>query len=225
MKQIVILFFFFFLITSRSAGQTIEIGNQQWSNTNLATDHFANGSPIPQASTANEWKTAGEKKQPAWCYYGFDANNGYKYGKLYNFYAVADPRGLCPTGWHVPTAEEWYPLSNEIERPSFNLKSKSGWSDGNNGKDTFGFSALPAGQCTSVNTVQFILIGVAGYWWSSSDDRAGTCCIVKDTYRNHSEVYDKAGKTCCAKVFQIGIAEINGEPKDSGCSVRCIKNQ
>jgi uncharacterized protein (TIGR02145 family) len=47
----------------------------------------------------------------AWCYYENDAKNGVKYGKLYNWYAVNDARGLAPAGWHVPTDYEWEVLS------------------------------------------------------------------------------------------------------------------
>jgi hypothetical protein len=96
----------------------ITIGKQVWMVENLNVEKFRNGAPIPQANTADEWIKAGNDKQPAWCYYNNDPTNSKKYGKLYNWYAVNDSRGLAPTGWHIPSDSEWaeiekYLLSNE----------------------------------------------------------------------------------------------------------------
>ena len=74
---------------------------------NLNVDKFRNSDPIPQAKTIAEWEAAGINKQPAWCYYDNDASNGEKYGKLYNWFAVNDTRGLAPIGYHIPTNKEW----------------------------------------------------------------------------------------------------------------------
>ena len=79
----------------------LTIGSQVWMNKNLDADKFRNGDPIPQAKTLEEWEEFSNKKQPAWSYYENDSVNGEKYGKLYNWYAVNDPRGLAPKGWHV----------------------------------------------------------------------------------------------------------------------------
>ena len=82
-------------------------GPQVWMRKNLDVSTFRNGDPIPYAKTAEEWKAAGDNKQPAWCYYDNDTVNFKKYGGLYNWYAVNDPRGLAPEGYHIPTDEEW----------------------------------------------------------------------------------------------------------------------
>jgi uncharacterized protein (TIGR02145 family) len=128
------LFFFLgvlsFMSTTRS--QTVTIGTQVWMTKNLDVDHFRNGDPIPQAKTDEEWKRAGENKQPAWCYYDNDPANGVKYGKLYNWYAVNDQRGLAPGGYHVPSDEEWTVLTDYLGGSDIagkKMKSKSGWSD------------------------------------------------------------------------------------------------
>jgi uncharacterized protein (TIGR02145 family) len=128
------LFFFLgvlsFMSTTRS--QTVTIGTQVWMTKNLDVDHFRNGDAIPQAKTDEEWKRAGENKQPAWCYYNNDPANGVKYGKLYNWYAVNDQRGLAPAGYHVPSDEEWTILSDYLGGSDIagkKMKSKSGWSD------------------------------------------------------------------------------------------------
>jgi hypothetical protein len=86
--------------------KSVTIGTQVWMKENLNVSTFRNGEPIPEAKTAEEWKAAGAAKQPAWCYYDNDPKNGAKYGKLYNWYAVNDPRGLVPVGWHVPDIDE-----------------------------------------------------------------------------------------------------------------------
>ena len=94
--------------------KSVTIGTQVWMKENLNVSTFRNGDPIPEAKTAEEWKAAGAAKQPAWCYYDNDPKNGAKYGKLYNWYAVNDPRGLAPVGWHVPTKEELSDLINYL---------------------------------------------------------------------------------------------------------------
>jgi hypothetical protein len=109
----------------------VAIGTQVWTTKNLDVATFRNGDPIPQAKTYEEWKAAGDNKQPAWCYYENKAANGTKYGKLYNWYAVNDARGLAPAGWHVPTDEEWTVLSTYLggeEVAGKKMKSASGWS-------------------------------------------------------------------------------------------------
>ena len=99
-------------ITGISNAQTVTIGTQVWMTKNLDVSTFRNGDPIPEAKSNEEWKKAGENKQPAWCYYNNDPANGAKYGKLYNWYAVNDPRGLAPLGYHVPTKAEFMTLYN-----------------------------------------------------------------------------------------------------------------
>jgi uncharacterized protein (TIGR02145 family) len=80
----------------------VQIGTQIWMTKNLDVSKFRNGDPIPEAKTDEEWVKAGENKQPAWCYYENNPANGAKYGKLYNWYAVSDARGLAPVGYHIP---------------------------------------------------------------------------------------------------------------------------
>jgi len=84
----------------------VEIGQQTWMATNLNTDKFTNGDLIPEAKSEKAWIEACTKKQPAWCYFENKSKNGKIYGKLYNWYAVNDPRGLAPKGWRIPTAED-----------------------------------------------------------------------------------------------------------------------
>lgn len=115
-------------LCSISYAQTITIGTQVWMTKNLDVATFRNGDSIPQAKTNEEWVNAGINKQPAWCYYDNDPANGAKYGKLYNWYAVNDPRGLAPVGYHIPSDAEWTKLGDFLGSDAgTKMKSKSGW--------------------------------------------------------------------------------------------------
>lgn len=115
-------------VTQTGSFKSVKIGTQIWMTENLNVSTFRNGEPIPEAKTDEEWKAAGTQGKPAWCYYDNDSKNGAKYGKLYNWYAVNDPRGLAPEGWHVPNDEEWETLENYLgDDASKKMKSTSGW--------------------------------------------------------------------------------------------------
>jgi uncharacterized protein (TIGR02145 family) len=126
--KILINIFVVFFLTSYLNAQTVTIGTQVWMTKNLNVDKFRNGDSIPQAKTDEEWKKAGENGQPAWCYYDNNPANGAKYGKLYNFYAVNDSRGLAPKGYHIPTDAEWTTLIDYLGSDAGKkMKSKSAW--------------------------------------------------------------------------------------------------
>ena len=126
-----VLNFFFYAQTSQTGTtKSVKIGTQTWTTENLNVSTFRNGYPIMEAKTNEEWNQANENKQPAWCYYENDPKNGAKYGKLYNWYAVNDPRGLAPAGWHVPSDAEWTILSDFLGggmTAGKKMKSLSGW--------------------------------------------------------------------------------------------------
>jgi uncharacterized protein (TIGR02145 family) len=152
---------------------TITICDQTWMAKNLDVDHYRNGDPIPQVTDATEWKnlTTG-----AWCYYENSLANGAVYGKLYNWYAVNDARGLAPAGWHIPTDAEWTTLEtclNEIA-PTGNVGGKmketgtTHWDFPNaDATNSSGFTGLPGGHRSYAG--QFTIIGDSGVWWSSTE--------------------------------------------------------
>ena len=147
----------------------VTIGTQIWMTENLGVDYFRNGDIITQVKSTKEWKKAAKNHQPAWCYYKYNLENGATYGKLYNWYAVNDSRGLAPEGWHIPTDNEWKLLSNYLGGEDFagkKMKSTSGWKD-NNGNNSSGFNGLPGGFCS--NAGYFDLQGALGCWWSASE--------------------------------------------------------
>jgi len=152
---------------------TVTIGTQLWLAENLNVTRFRNGDTIPEAGTSAEWEKAGTQRKPAWCYYDNDPKNGKKYGKLYNWWAVNDPRGLAPEGWHIPKIEEWTKLCNFLGKKykyDFNkvMKATSGWNDDGNGTNKSGFAGLPGGYRNFFGGTSNG-IGYYGYWWSSSD--------------------------------------------------------
>ena len=107
---------------------SVKIGSHSWMVVNLNVSTFRNGDSIPQAKTNEEWELAGMYGKPAWCYYDNDPKNEAKYGKLYNWYAVSDPRGLAPEGWHISSDFEWVTLYNLLgSDPGLSMKSINGW--------------------------------------------------------------------------------------------------
>ena len=131
--------------------KTVTIGTQEWMTKNLDVSTFRNGDPIPEAKTDGEWKRAVELKQPAWCYYDNE-----KYGKLYNWYAVNDARGLAPLGYHVPSDAEWTILTDYLGgeyAAGTKMKSTSGW-DGYGCKRCDGGSAEFKKTCTACKGTQ-----------------------------------------------------------------------
>ncbi len=124
---------------------TIAIGAQVWMAENLRATRYANGDPIALVEDNDAW---GDQLTGAWCYFQNDPAQNYMDGKLYNFYAVADPRNVCPSDWHVPTADEWDELATSLGLPSTAAaKMKSvGYRPQSTGvTNSSGFSAVPAG--------------------------------------------------------------------------------
>lgn len=155
---------------SKDDVKTIKIGKQEWMQTNLDVSRFRNGDSIPEAKTNDEWVNAYANETPAWSYYTLDPDNEKTYGKLYNWYAVNDPRGLAPAGWHIPTDAEWVQLTAYLGGSGVagtKLKSTSGWFREGNGTNESGFGALPGGARNFDG--HFFYIGEAGYWWSSTE--------------------------------------------------------
>jgi uncharacterized protein (TIGR02145 family) len=170
----------------------VRIGDQLWMSKNLDVERFRNGDIIPQVKSHVEWLQAGNKAQPAWCFYENKTSNGAKYGKLYNGYAVMDPRGLAPNGWHIATEQEWKTLRDYCGGSSEagkRLKSTSGWKKPGNGTDSFGFAALPAGIHSEsyttlgngrgyAETNEYHFLGEQAFWWTTTrSDNGALVCI------------------------------------------------
>lgn len=200
----------------------IKIGNQIWSTKNLEVTRFRNGDVIIEAKTQEEWINAGNAGQPAWCYYENKSVNGLTYGKLYNWFAVNDPRGLAPIGWHIPSDKEWTQLTIVLggEREAGKkLKSKSKWNKDGNGTDEVGFNALPGGSRTSYGEFQETLGGI-GAWWASTEWFMVSSQTTSDRPKNTAWIRLIG---CCHPDQPNGIIRGNSNKK-YGYSVRCIKD-
>lgn len=151
--------------------ETIKTGNQEWMKVNLDLDCYSNGDPIPQVTNPEEWA---KLKSGAWCYYDNDINNKHM-GKLYNMFAVIDPRGLAPIGWHVPSDAEWTTLENNlggstVAGSSMKEIGNTNWlSDNTDATNSSGFTAIPCGYRDQDGTFKFI--GKYAFWWSSTENK------------------------------------------------------
>jgi uncharacterized protein (TIGR02145 family) len=149
---------------------TVQIGTQTWMAENLRVSKYRNGTDIPNVTGNTYWvnNTAG-----AWSYYNNDATNNLIYGKLYNWYAVANTNNLCPTGWHLPSDAEWTTLTTFLGGESVSggkMKSTGTqyWQSPNTAAtNSSGFSGLPGGYRNYNGT--FSTIGNYGLWWSSEE--------------------------------------------------------
>ena len=157
-------------VEAKSSVREVKIGKQIWMTENLNVDRFRNGDLIPEARTNEEWVKAGKVGKPAWCYYNNDPENGKKYGKLYNWYAVNDPRGLAPKDYHIPSDAEWALLTGYLGGENVaggKMKTTSGWSESGNGNNSSGFSGLPGGLRHLDGMFDYIC--EYGIWWSSTE--------------------------------------------------------
>lgn len=143
------------LIEHRMKELEVEIGSQIWHKEDLKVTKFRNGDDIPVIQDIKEWSKI--EKTAAMC---INPKTG---AYLYNWYAVIDPRGLAPEGWHIPSDEEWTKLIDYLGGEKIagkKMKSQS-W----DGSNKSGFSALPTG--TRENTGRYDY-NYSCCWWSSS---------------------------------------------------------
>ncbi len=197
------------IVTNPGAGVTFDgytytsilLGNgQEWMAENLRTTSYANGDPIPNV-TDEEWVslTAG-----AWCHYDNDNQFETPYGKLYNWYTVADSRNVCPTGWHVPTNAEYTLLTDFLggEAVAGGKMKSTGleyWVENTDATNESGFSGLPGGRRP------FSYIHFFGSWWSSTASEEAIALMRYLTYNT-------------------GDIPTSGAYKGDGLSVRCLRD-
>jgi uncharacterized protein (TIGR02145 family) len=210
---------------------TTLIGNQIWMVKNLDVSTFRNGDTIFEAKSDEDWQKASKLHIPAWCYYDNNIENGKKYGRLYNWYAVMDERGLAPLGFHIPINLEYDMFLSNLglsrhgnQENKHNvasiLKSTSKlWSpigDRSNGTSTnsSGFSALPSGL--RYNEGGFNDINEQGHWWTSENIWHSSYNQVNSNKRNPSEL------SINYWVSGIGAGSFDA---GTGLSVRCIKGE
>ena len=198
--------------------QTVLIGAQVWMAENLKTTRYRNGDPITNATGYN-WVNA---TYGAWCYYANDPSNNATYGKLYNWYAAANPN-ICPQGWHIPIEAEWQQLELTLGMPfkelelvgvrgttanvGGSMKATSLWDATIYGPITnvSGFTGLPAAGRHSSSGSFPQLLGTYGTWWSASEVDWYTAWARQLYYNSR------------------GSNRFDAEKK-GGYSVRCVKD-
>jgi len=202
---------------------TVNIGTQVWMRQNIKTTKYRNGDPIPTNLSNSSWQNT---TTGAYAVYNNSAANDSIYGKLYNWYAVADSRGLCPTGWHVPGDIEWQTLETSLGAPVAVLSDIGGrggaqnvggqmksigifgygglWNSPNNGAtNSSGFTGLPGGYRNDFGA--FLFLNDDGYWWSSSNG-SSVLAWYRSLYSPNTYVWRDLGRKSC------------------GLSVRCVKD-
>ena len=190
----------------------ITIGTQVWKRCNLSVTKYRNGDTIPQVTNPTAWAnlTTG-----AWCYYNNDPTTEPAYGRLYNWYAVNDPRGLAPTGYHIPTSAEWTtltdyvggaPTAGSILKMNANIGGTGdcvGWESPSTSTNERGFTALPAGLRIEDGT--FAGVYQTCRLWTSSN-------------------FDSAVAYYRSMAYTTNAVFIGTEPKERGMSVRLVKD-
>ena len=228
--------------------ETVIIGNQEWMKENLNVIKFSNGDTIFHAKTKDQWSFAYENEIPAYCNYDNNPIFSKKYGKLYNWYAVNDKRGLAPKGWSIPNYYKIKQLMDNVslicgdEKKKYGLgsnyrfsytykdlgdrlKSVYGWksidysTENPNGKDIVYFNALPGGFRDYYGT--FLKINETGVWWVNTTTQHTFGPTAYFNYIDRDE-----GKTiyCMSLYGWTKSFYLNSTCKGNGMSVRCINN-
>ncbi|HBE42419.1 MAG TPA: hypothetical protein DDW27_14690 [Bacteroidales bacterium] len=184
---------------------TVVLGNQTWMTENLRTTKYNDNTAIPLVRAGDIWNRLAS---PAYCWYDNDSlDNKPDYGALYNWYTVASGK-LCPSGWHVPTDNEWIILSDLLGGENIagdKLKEEGGnhWVNYSTASNNVsGFTALPGGGRINGS---FVYMGLAGAWWTSTS-------------------YDD--NNAWARELDNDVVELLAGvlSKSYGFSVRCIRN-
>ena len=194
----------------------VEIGGQCWFADNLATDQYRNGDPIPTGLNNASWSTT---INGAYSIFNNDPANDVTYGKLYNWYTAVDTRGLCPTGWHVPTDCDWMFLEGSLGMSIMDqqfigwrgsneggyLKSSSYWDLPNTGTTSnSGFAALPGGS-RSWNGIGYTGKGTNAFFWSQSESSSN------DSFQRWV-------------AFNLSTINYSAPDKHYGFSIRCVRD-
>jgi len=181
---------------------TVTIGSQVWMKENLRVTHYSNGDLIWNVTQSSKWIIL---KTSAYCNYANNPNIYFSYGRLYNWYAVHDPRNIAPNGWHVATDDEWTTLSNYLggnDTAGGQLKEAGDayWPSPNTGAtNSSGFTALPTGYRT--NDGSYTAWGYVTFWWTSTP----TNDSLSGWYRNVGYNYDSIGHGTIEKYYGFSI--------------------
>lgn len=206
--------------------KTVIIGEQEWMAQNLRTTRYANGNEIPNVTEQGEWDnlTTG-----AWSYYENDESHNNLHGKLYNWYAVDDPRNVCPDGWHVPSDEDWIEMEMFLGMPEDEvhifdlvrgkdqnvggkLKATTFWDEPNEGAtNETGFSAFPSG--VREKNQGFRAFGIGSSYW-----------LPEQIENPLIEEFEITGLFRVFSTYTNWIGREASLPKVTGMSIRCVRD-
>ena len=185
---------------------TVTIGTQTWMAENLKTTKYNDGALITHVTNNTTWKTS---TTGAYCWYFNDEGiNKPIYGALYNWYAVNTGK-LCPTGWHVPTDDEWTTLTTylggvAVAGGKLKEAGENHWFSPNTAAtNSSGFTALPGGYRFYYDG-NFYMVYATGNWWSSTEALTSTAYYRSMRYDDSS-------------------ASSGHDSKTFGYSVRCVR--
>jgi len=190
--------------------KTVTIGTQTWMAENLKTKHYNNGDAIATTTSSSFDISTETNPKYQWAYDG-DESLASTLGRLYTWFAITDNRGVCPTGYHIPTEADWKILSDYLggdSKAGGKMKEASGsyWHSPNTGADnSSGFKGLPGG--TRWNDGNFDYIWDTGFFWSSSEDPTHTLFAWYHSLDSET-----------AELIN------NANDKGTGSSVRCLKD-
>jgi uncharacterized protein (TIGR02145 family) len=182
MKFSIFSFLFVITLTNCFAQNYVKIGKTYWADHNLNTSSFSNGDPIAQAKNSEEWENFFDQKIPAYCSVYYNPKNDSIYGKVYNWWAVVDLRGLAPEGFMVPSLQDWMGLKAHLNydtickcyppilRSADKLKSTTQWKGELKGDNLFNMNILPAGYVR--NDGRFEGRGLQVSYWTCSPENA-----------------------------------------------------
>jgi uncharacterized protein (TIGR02145 family) len=193
---------------------------QEWTTYNLRVSHFLNGDVIPQAMSSEEWAQATNSHQPAWCYFENDSSNIYEKGKLYNYYALSDPRGIIPKGYRIPSTKDYEKLAvfcGGVNVAANSLKCPYSWGEESEDPE-FGanayFGLIPLG----FRDQRGFLAGddIAAFWTSNktiSADQAAFVSFSKGKKEMSLGVESKMGTGLAVKIIKEEFRDDQG-PED-----------
>lgn len=191
----------------------VVIGTQTWMKKNLDVSTYRNGEQIAQVASnisTPSWASYGTNAASAWAYNNYDPTNNEAFGKLYNWYAVNDTRGICPVGWHVPSDAEWLVLAN--------YSGTDTSSGGKKLKETGTTHWATSSATLATNTTGFSAVG--GGYMGGSGNSSGSL-----TYYSYFWSSTFSGSTASYFHLEDNRASINlalNGNKTGGFSVRCI---
>ena len=190
---------------------TVTIGSQTWTSTNLNVTTYRNGDAIPEVQDGAAWANL---NSGAWCHLNNDPANDAIYGKMYNHYAIEDPRGLAPVGYHVPTFAEYVTMFEALPVPSacgsspfYQAPALTSTSFG--GTNTSGFSALFGGSRLGFGSQGPIRPIIAGFFLTGS-----VAFWASDAPGNYNNILLSQG--CAFNTDPI--------PSNEGAYIRLLKN-